>query len=193
MLRMWGIQLDNVGIRSTQLLINDQAVALDANGVGSYQVVAVGVITATAIVTDVNGNISTANTTVNVIDPTDVEAPTIDLQLPMGNITGLTQIMGTVTDTNLDYYSLSIAPVGSDTFREVFRGTGNVTNGVLGIFDPTGLQNDTYTLRLEAFDVSGRGVSTEQDVNVAGELKLGNFRLSFTDLAIPVTGVPIAL
>jgi hypothetical protein len=28
---------------------------------------------------------------------------------------------------------------------------------------------------------------------VAGDLKLGNFRLSFTDLSIPVTGIPITL
>jgi Domain of unknown function (DUF6531) len=30
-------------------------------------------------------------------------------------------------------------------------------------------------------------------VSIKGELKLGNFRLSFTDLAVPVTGIPITL
>jgi large repetitive protein len=45
---------DNVGIKSKQLLINNQAVSLDSNGVGTYTVTAAGIITATAIVTDLN-------------------------------------------------------------------------------------------------------------------------------------------
>jgi large repetitive protein len=57
---------DNVGIRSKQLLINNQAVSLDADGVGTYQVTVAGVVTATAIVTDVNGNVTQATTTTNV-------------------------------------------------------------------------------------------------------------------------------
>jgi RHS repeat-associated protein len=48
-------------------------------------------------------------------------------------------------------------------------------------------------LRLSAFDTNGQGTTTEQTLSVAGELKLGNFRLSFTDLTIPVTGIPITL
>jgi RHS repeat-associated protein len=64
---------------------------------------------------------------------------------------------------------------------------------VLGTFDPTLLQNDAYTLRLSAFDTNGQGTITEQLVSVVGDLKLGNFRLSFTDLAIPVTGIPITV
>jgi RHS repeat-associated protein len=153
-------------------------------------------VTATAIVTDINGNISTANSTVNVIDPTDIEAPTVKLDLSSitnGIITGRTDIKGTVTDNNLDYYTLEVARLGTDDFKEVFRGTGVVTNGVLGKFDPSLLENDSYRVRLSAFDQGGHISSIEDEINVAGELKLGNFRLSFTDLTIPVTGIPISL
>jgi YD repeat-containing protein len=187
---------DNVGIKSKQLLVNNQAIALDSNGVGIYQVTSLGVVTATAIATDVNGNSSNANTTVNVIDPTDVEAPTVKLDLSSitnGIITGRTDIKGTVTDTNLDYYTLEVARLGTDDFKEVFRGTGTVTNSVLGKFDPSLLENDSYRVRLSAFDKGGHISSIEDEINVAGELKLGNFRLSFTDLTIPVTGIPISL
>jgi RHS repeat-associated protein len=184
---------DNVGIRSRQLFVNDVAVDLTTNNVGSYRVTAVGVITARAVVTDVNGNVTTKTTTVNVLDPTDLDAPAISLQLPTGNIGNLIDIVGTVTDTNLDYYVLQVAPVGTNTFTEVFRGTANVTNGVLGKFDPTNLQNDIYTLRLVAVDVNGKSSTLDQEINVSGELKLGNFRLSFTDISIPVTGIPINL
>jgi large repetitive protein len=104
------------------------------------------------------------------------------------------QIKGSVTDTNLDYYVLEVAPLdGSAPFKEVFRGTENVSNGTLGTFDPSLLLNDSYILRLSAFDTNGQGTTTEQTLSVAGELKLGNFQLSFTDLTIPVTGIPITL
>ena len=75
----------------------------------------------------------------------------------------------------------------------MFRGTNSVTNGSLGKFDPTGLANDTYTLRLTAVDTNGHSSSLDREINVAGDLKLGNFRLSFTDISIPVTGIPITL
>ena len=184
---------DNVGIKSSQLSINNQVITLDSNGVGSYKVTTPGIITATALVTDINGNITTATNTVTVIDPTDIEAPTIELTPPTGNITNLTDILGTVTDPNLSHYTFSVARLGSDNFKEVFRGTNSVTNGSLGKFDPTGLANDTYTLRLTAVDTNGHSSSLDREINVAGDLKLGNFRLSFTDISIPVTGIPITL
>jgi hypothetical protein len=187
---------DNVGIKSTQLLINSQPVTLDRNSVGTYLVTTPGILTATAIVTDINGNTNTATTTVNIIDPTDVEAPTISLDLSGiidRIITGRTDIQGTVTDTNLDYYTLEVARIGTDNFTEVFRGQTNVINGTLGKFDPAQLENDTYILRLTAYDTSGRFSALEDELNVSGELKLGNFRLSFTDLTIPVTGIPISV
>jgi large repetitive protein len=187
---------DNVGIKSKQLLINNQAIALDSNGVGTYKVTTAGIVTATAIVTDINGNTSTANTTTNIIDPTDIEAPTVKLDLSgitSGIITGRTDIKGTVTDTNLDYYTLEVARFGTDNWQEVFRGTTSITNGTLGKFDPSLLENDTYRVRLTAYDTSGRGSQIEDELEVTGDLKLGNFRLSFTDLTIPVTGIPISL
>src|SRR6185503_10108208 len=41
---------------------------------------------------------------------------------------------------------------------------------------------------------AGNNISTaDLTLNVAGELKIGNFRLSFTDLSIPVSGIPITV
>ncbi|MGF1677494.1 MAG: RHS repeat-associated core domain-containing protein [Rivularia sp. (in: cyanobacteria)] len=60
-------------------------------------------------------------------------------------------------------------------------------------FDPSLLQNDSYRVRLSVYDTGGNGTFAEEVVDVAGELKLGNFRLSFTDLEVPVTGIPITL
>ena len=68
-----------------------------------------------------------------------------------------------------------------------------VANGKLGSFDPSVLQNDSYVLRLTATDSGGNSSSDEVVVDVTGDLKLGNFRLSFTDLEIPVSGIPISV
>jgi RHS repeat-associated protein len=152
---------------------------------------------AKAVATDLSGNRTETLTTIQVLDPTDTDAPQIDLNLSGitdGVITAPTQIRGTVTDTNLDYYVLEVAPLdGSTPFKEVFRGSAIVSDGILGTFDPSLLQNDTYILRLTAYDTNGQGSTTESTIAVAGELKLGNFRLSFTDLTIPVTGIPITV
>lgn len=131
-----------------------------------------------------------------VTDPTDTDAPTVDIDLSAivsKTITAPTDIIGTVADDNLAYYTLEVATVGSDNFTEVFKGTQSITNGVLAKFDPTLLPNDTYTLRLSAYDTNGAGRIIEDNLSVAGELKLGNFRLSFNDLSLAVTGIPITL
>jgi large repetitive protein len=188
---------DNVGIQNLQLFINDQPVAIDGNGLAQLTAEQSGPIVAKAVAIDLSGNRTETITTIQVIDPTDTDAPQIDLDLSGitdGVITAPTKIRGTVTDTNLDYYVLEVAPLdGSAGFKEVFRGSAIVSDGILGTFDPSLLQNDTYILRLTAYDTNGQGTTTESTIAVAGELKLGNFRLSFTDLTIPVIGIPITV
>ena len=65
--------------------------------------------------------------------------------------------------------------------------------GVLAQFDPSLLANGTYTLRVIAEDTGGNIGSSYLEVDVTGDLKVGNFALSFTDLSIPVSGVPITV
>ena len=48
-------------------------------------------------------------------------------------------------------------------------------------------------LRLEATDAGGNIAAVEQEIEVGGDLKLGNFTLGFTDLTVPVFGVPITV
>jgi RHS repeat-associated protein len=191
------VATDNVGIANLQLLINDTPVVIDSNGVASFTATTKGVITAKAVALDWAGNRGEATTTVNVLDPTDTEAPTVSLDLSgfvNGEITAPVEIKGSVKDTNLDYYVLDVAPAdGSQPFKEMFRGTKTVENGVLGVLDPTLLPNDTYQVRLVAYDVNGAVNGVSQLLDVKGDLKLGNFQLSFTDLEIPVSGIPITL
>jgi Putative Ig domain len=103
----------NVGIKNLQLLINNTPVAIDGNGVARLTNVQPETIAAKAIATDLAGNQTETTTTIQVLDPTDTDGPQIDLDLSGitdGTITGPVQIKGSVTDTNLDYYVLEVAP-----------------------------------------------------------------------------------
>ncbi|NJL53560.1 MAG: hypothetical protein HC930_17845, partial [Hydrococcus sp. SU_1_0] len=82
---------------------------------------------------------------------------------------------------------------GEGEFVELYRSSTPVTDGVIATFDPTVVANDAYTLRVTAFDTGGNFASSEETVYVEGELKLGNFQLSFTDLVVPVAGIPISV
>ncbi|BAS59966.1 YD repeat protein (plasmid) [Leptolyngbya boryana NIES-2135] len=188
---------DNVSVAGLTLLINGKAVILDAQGFASVKLDQTGNITALATAIDQAGNTgSSALLNVEVFDPTAIFNPVFKLDLsgiPDGVVTAPTEIKGSVGGDGFSRYELAIAPINSDNFRVIASGTNAVNNGTLGTVDPSLLQNDAYTLRLLVYGTNGSVTYLEETVNVAGELKLGNFRLSFTDLAIPVTGIPISL
>ncbi|MHB0954937.1 MAG: putative Ig domain-containing protein [Pirellulaceae bacterium] len=186
---------DNVGVEEMRLTVDGIPVAVDAHGRATFHADQVGAFEVVAQVTDAAGNTQTTQETLIVIDPTDANAPEVALTNPADDaiITAPAAVRGTVTDDNLLFYTLSVAPVGSSQFVEFARGTANVANDVLGTVDPTLLQNDSYVLRLEATDAGGNISAVEQELHVAGDLKLGNFAVSFTDLTVPVFGVPITV
>ena len=125
----------------------------------------------------------------------DVTSPTAVISSPDDGttITAPTDILGTATDANFLKYTLSIAPAGETDFTVIHTGTSAVADDVLGQFDPTLLLNDLYTLRLTVFDRGGNISIAEQSYQVDGNLKVGLFTLTFTDLQIPMSGLPITV
>ncbi|WP_228055720.1 putative Ig domain-containing protein [Lusitaniella coriacea] len=192
------VATDNIAVDSVQFLIDGTAVATDANGVATVPVGAVGTtLSAIAIATDTAGNTTQETLNLDFIDlsvTTDLVV-NLDLSGLNGEVTEPVEIRGTVADNNGNpvSYKLEAQPVGGGEWVTVFEGTEPVTDGVLGTFDPTLLPNDTYTLRLTATDSTGASSFVEEQVDVTGELKLGNFQLSFTDLEVPVSGIPITV
>jgi RHS repeat-associated protein len=186
---------DNVGVQTLSLTVNGTPVGLDPTGRGSVTLSQAGQFAVVATATDAVGNTGRATTQLTVINPNVTGAPTVALTGPADGavISAPTDVIGTASDPHLLFYKVEVAPVGSDAFTEVFRGTTSVTNGTLGKFDPTMLQNDSYVLRLTAENTGGISASTEETVNVMGNLKLGNFTLAFTDLSVPVSGIPITV
>jgi RHS repeat-associated protein len=193
---------DNIKVAGLQLLVNNQAVVLDANGLATFTPINAGTVRAKAVATDTAGNVGQATFDVFVRNPNDTNPPVVSFNLvgvTDGFVTAPSKIKATITDDGqLDYYRLLVAPINGGEFKEVWRNNNPtvVNNALLDAkyqFDPSLLQNDSYILRLEVADKGGHISYSEQTVDVAGELKLGNFRLSFTDLTVPVTGIPITL
>jgi RHS repeat-associated protein len=186
---------DNVGVTALTLTLNGTPVPIDSMGRATLPDATAGNFTLVATASDAAGNVGTDSQTLTVIDPHVTNAPMVALTTPADGdtVTAPTQVIGTVQDPNLVSYTLSVAPIGSDSFTTFFTGTSQVTNGALGTFDPTMLQNDSYDLRLTATNTGGLSSTADVTVNVAQGLKLGNFTLSFTDLTVPVSGIPITV
>ncbi|MBZ5558675.1 MAG: PASTA domain-containing protein [Acidobacteriia bacterium] len=123
----------------------------------------------------------------------DGAPPIVAITAPVSGamVTQLVSVTGSVSDANLSRYILDYAPAGSSTFTTFATGTNTVANGVLGSFDPTLLLNDQYTIRLTAIDRGNLTSSTTISVQVARDEKIGTFTLKFTDVNVPVAGLPI--
>ena len=186
---------DDVGVTLMSLLVGGTPIALDSSGRGTIVAGSVGLLNIIATATDAAGNVGETTTTLNVGDPSDIDAPVVAINSPAfgDQVTSVVDVIGTVTDDTLVSYTLSYAALGGGEFIEIASGTDPVTDGVLGRFDSTLLGNDTYILQLFAQDASGKTAIEQVLVDVTGELKIGNFVLSFTDLSIPVAGIPITV
>ncbi|MCF7962081.1 MAG: putative Ig domain-containing protein [Pirellula sp.] len=191
---------DDSFIENISLTFNGVAVAIDSTGRANLPTNANGRFDVVATATDGAG-ITGRDTVVLSVgisrvdgDPiVTITSPTLSTDLATSLVSALTDIIGTVNDPDLAFYTLSIAPLSGGDFVEIARGTQSVNDGVLGKFDPSILQNDEYYLRLYAVDTGGNDAESQTLVSVAGNLKLGNFSLSFTDMTIPVSGIPITV
>nr|MBP8297471.1 PASTA domain-containing protein [Burkholderiales bacterium] len=110
-----------------------------------------------------------------------------------GTITGPVTVTGTATDANFLRYELAVAAAGDAAWTLLAEGTAPVVNSALGVFDPTLLVNDLYTLRLAVFDRGGNRTLATTTVQVSGNMKVGLFTLGFQDLRIPAAGIPITI
>ena len=121
--------------------------------------------------------------------------PTAEITAPAndGEVTAPVDVVGTASDANFLEYRLEYAPAGEDAFTLLSQGTEPVTDGVLARFDPTMLINDQYTLRLTVADRGGNSAVASVNVQVMRNLKVGHFSLSFTDLSVAMSGLPITV
>lgn len=186
---------DNVGVSDVVVSLDGTILVLDQMGQAVLTPNAAGQFEIAATAVDAAGNSVDLTRNLTVIDRSDVNAPVVSISSPAQEteLTAPAPVIGTVTDDNLLFYTIEVAAVPNGDFTEIFRGTEQVVDDVLGDIDPSLLRNDSYRLRVTAQDTGGNTSRDEVLVYVSGDLKVGNFTLSFTDLSLPVAGVPLSI
>jgi RHS repeat-associated protein len=121
--------------------------------------------------------------------------PIVQITAPKNreDLRGIVDVRGTVLDSSLQSWTLEYRMQDETSWTQIATGSGTAKDKVLGQFDTTTLMNDFYELRLRAVDGLGQTSQTVTRVSVVGELKLGVFIVSFTDLGIPLLGIPIVI
>ena len=115
----------------------------------------------------------------------------------VGSVIASNQSNGTSQQTQwtLDYSLNTDDGAPTQNWIHLATPSGSVpqSNVVLGILDPTVLLNGSYTLRLSVTDSYGQSATTTSTFVVSKNMKVGNFRLTFNDLTVPVAGIPITV
>ncbi len=106
-------------------------------------------------------------------------------------VTAPIDVVATIESEALESWTLNYQMAGEGPAVTLATGEGSVTNGTLAEFDPTLLLNGLYDIVLTGRDIAGQSVAEKISVAVEGNMKIGNFSLSFVDLSIPVSGLAI--
>jgi RHS repeat-associated protein len=128
-----------------------------------------------------------------IVVPAGSQPPSVSLSAPLDGtqLTAPTTVTGSVSSGTWTLDCALKDDFNPMNFITLATGTNAVSNGGLGTFDPTLLLNGTYVLRLTSTNAGGQFATTSITVSVAHNMKVGVFSLSFNDLTVPVSGIPI--
>ena len=105
-------------------------------------------------------------------------------------ITFITDIEGTAKGTLLKRYTFEVFPVNSNDAVYTFSSTTAVEEGTIGTIDPTLLMNGYYRVVITAYAEDGFLID-EIVILVTGQAKIGNYSMTFLDMTLPVSGLPV--
>ncbi|NJO93193.1 MAG: tandem-95 repeat protein [Hydrococcus sp. RM1_1_31] len=182
-------------ISNLSLSVNGQTLALDGLGRATFVAPNTGRFEVLARATDAAGRVGQTSKILKVYDPTDSNAPIVNFApgLEGAKITSLTDIVGTISDRNLDEWVLSISDIGENQFRTLATGKAIATNQSLTQFDPSELSNGFYQLQLQATDLKGRTSTAQILVEVNRLTKSSQYSQSQTDLILNLGGTAVNL
>ena len=126
---------------------------------------------------------------------TKLYEPQLTLHSPQtGEVVSAPQpIVITVEDASLVHWQLWAQARDRTEGQLLAEGTTPQSAATVASFDPSQLTNGMWYLGLKAVDANGAESETGVTVSVEGDLKVGNFSLTFEDLTVPLSGLPITL
>jgi RHS repeat-associated protein len=190
-----------------EVTVDGVAITL-TGGSASYTPTTPGLYPVVATASDIHGNKTVAKAQFAVFDPSKTGSVSASLSdLGGQNITAPINIVGSVSNTNIAYYTLAYAKASITKFNGttpddesepapsdyVVFATGTSSNQtILGSFDPTLLENGYYRIKLT---VCGLAATTSYTtlVQVSGAMKIGNFTTQALDITIPVFNFPLSV
>jgi RHS repeat-associated protein len=186
----------SAGAVSRSATLDGAPLVLSGQGIATFTAPAAG--THVVLVTASDGQTSTTRELLlTVRDAVDVIVPVALISSPEGDdsLRGIANIRGSASDASFAYYQLRLRRVGESdsSWQEVGRGLSPVTNGQLGQLDTSRYDNGMYQIALRVVDVNGRETMAAVTVEFVGNLKLGQFRLSFADVRAEAAGLPLML
>ena len=166
---------------------------LDRFGRFEFTPTTAGKVFVEAIATDADGRVGRNSTVIKVRNPLDNEAPIVELDsaINASRISDITDIVGEVSDVNLDSWKLELASFREDEFIEIAEGDRTVNSDILAQIDPNKLNNGFYQLRLTATDISGRTSTTETVVEINSTAKTSAYTRKETDLTYNFSSLPL--
>lgn len=194
---------DNASVVGRTLAIDSVNMPLDGGGCTTQTYVMRQTLSLVGTATDAAGNIGSANRSLIIADPGDAAAPTVVLLTPdagasqtvtaMMPIAITAAVLGDAAEP-LQWEARLRRVEQTGPFDVLASGAGlGPELQIAAILDPSLLPNDTYYLALWASDGVHQREQNVLRVFVEGDRKLGNFQISFTDLTIPVAGIPLVI
>ncbi len=170
--------------------VNGQTLPLDALGRASFVPTSPGKVPVVATAVDADGLTSTAELFVRVRDASDTEPPVVGFGTGTDGlrIKTATDLVGTVNDTNLDFWQLEIRPQSSQQWIELAAGESPIAASTLASIDPGTWSNGFYLLRLTARDIAGRTSKAAAMIEINSATKSGQFTRSESDLSVLLGG-----
>ncbi|MEJ6950101.1 putative Ig domain-containing protein [Natronospora cellulosivora (SeqCode)] len=181
---------------SRELAINGEYITLDEEGYAEFTSSVPQYCNVEAWASNEAGYLGYDSRVLRFITDGELTTPTATIISPERDsvLKEAVEITGTVSSENgiLAYY-LEYSPKDRDEYIKFASGDNEVSDGVLGVFDTSLIRNGLYDIRLTVEDTAGNYIRTKTSYKVDGQMKVGNFTLSFNDLTIPVAGIPITI
>ena len=182
-------------VASVQVKVGGVLQTLDAQRRATFTPSTVGHFDVEAVVTDVDGLVTTVHADLRVRDTSDVTAPVASISLPPSGaiLSAASTVVATVQDTNLDAWKLTLTSLDGRFSRTLASGTNAFSNASLATLNPADLVNGAYILSLTSQDMAGRQTVVDRLVEIDTAVKSAAYTRTETDASVTLDGINIAL